>query len=206
MRISTALANAVINARLRGVALTEVTGWISLHTGLTGDDGANEVAGGSYARLQPSVAAPAGGSAATDAALEFLDMPADTIVAVGVWTAQVGGTFEWGGPLTDGVRGLASADAGTDALTAHSHGLADADRVALDPGGYGSLPGGLSDTTLYFVVGSAADTFQVSLTEGGAAVDITSDGFVNWTKVTPRDTTAGSTFRIAAGDLTFAIR
>lgn len=206
MRITTALANAIINLRLRGVALTEMTGWISLHNDLPGDTGANEVSGGSYGRLQPSVAAPAGGSADSDADLEFADMPADTIVAVCVFDAQTVGTAEWCGPLTDGTAGLASADAGTDALTAHSHGLVDDDRVALDPGAYGSLPGGLNDTTLYFVVGAAADTFQVSLTEGGAAIDITSDGFVNWTKVTTRETTAGSTFRISAGDLSFTIR
>ena len=52
----------------------------------------------------------------------------------------------------------------------------------------GTLPAGLSETTLYYVVSSTADldtlaaggtdtgTFKVSLTEGGSAVDITDTG------------------------------
>lgn len=39
-----------------------------------------------------------------------------------------------------------------------------------------TLPTGVSGNTSYFVISVSADTFQISLTSGGAAVDITADG------------------------------
>ncbi len=65
------------------------------------------------------------------------------------------------------------ADATANTLTAVSHGLSDGDRVAI---GGSVVPGGLSSTVAYYVVNAASDTFKVSLTSGGSAVDITSTG------------------------------
>jgi len=63
-----------------------------------------------------------------------------------------------------------SVDAGTDTITYNSHGLVNTDRVKLS----GTPPTGLDTTTKYYVVGATTNTFQVSLTSGGAAVNITS--------------------------------
>lgn len=68
-----------------------------------------------------------------------------------------------------------TADAGTDKLALTAHGLANGDRVFLSNSG-GALPGGSAANRLYHVVGATANDFQVSLTSGGAAIDITSAG------------------------------
>jgi len=59
-----------------------------------------------------------------------------------------------------------------DTITLTAHGLADGDRVRFTTltGG-----GGLSSTITYYVVNKTDNTFQVSLTEDGAAVAITGD-------------------------------
>lgn len=40
----------------------------------------------------------------------------------------------------------------------------------------GTLPGGLSDGVPYYVINASGNTFQLSTTPGGAAIDITSSG------------------------------
>lgn len=75
-----------------------------------------------------------------------------------------------------------TANAGTDTITSTSHGLNNNDQVNFTSDG--SLPGGLTtfeynypwSGEVYYVVNKATNTFQVSLTPGGTAVDITSAG------------------------------
>lgn len=69
----------------------------------------------------------------------------------------------------------ATAQAAGDTITRTGHGLVNGTRVRLT-----ALTGGagLNTTTTYWVVGAAANTFQVSLAQGGAAVDITTDATV----------------------------
>lgn len=68
-----------------------------------------------------------------------------------------------------------SVDAGTDTITSAGHGLSDGDPVPVSNTG-GALPAGLAAGTTYYVINSTADTFQLSTSEGGAAVDITDTG------------------------------
>lgn len=70
--------------------------------------------------------------------------------------------------------GTFTADAGTDVVTASAHGLTNGQRVRLTS--TGTLPAGLSAAIAYYVVNKTTNTFQVSLTSGGAAVDITDAG------------------------------
>lgn len=64
--------------------------------------------------------------------------------------------------------------ASSDTIYAPGHGRSNTDRVVfLGP----SLPAGISADVAYFVINAASNTFQISLTSGGAAVDITADGF-----------------------------
>ena len=67
-----------------------------------------------------------------------------------------------------------TADATTNELTAAAHGLVNGeDLLALSSG---TLPGGLSIDTRYYVINAATNTFKVSTSKGGSAVDITSAG------------------------------
>lgn len=63
----------------------------------------------------------------------------------------------------------------TERVNWASHPLSNGDRVIFSNSG-GAMPTGLSDATVYFVVGDAANDFQVSLTLGGSAVTFSDDG------------------------------
>lgn len=67
-----------------------------------------------------------------------------------------------------------TADASTDYITSTSHGLLNGDLIHVET--TGTLPGGLVDGTDYYVINKTTSTFQVSLTSGGSAVNITSIG------------------------------
>lgn len=67
-----------------------------------------------------------------------------------------------------------TADADTDTFTATAHGLQDGETVKVIAGT--SLPTGLTTYTVYYIVGRAANTFQLATTSGGTAINITSAG------------------------------
>ena len=76
--------------------------------------------------------------------------------------------------LTDNTATF-TTDFGTDEkLDITAHGFMNGDRVQLTT--TTTLPAGLSLNTLYFVINKTANDFELSLTEGGAAVNITDDG------------------------------
>jgi hypothetical protein len=66
----------------------------------------------------------------------------------------------------------ANVNTGTEEITIATHGFTANQQVYLSNSG-GALPTGLSATTLYYVLVVNANTIQLSLTSGGAAVDIT---------------------------------
>ena len=61
-----------------------------------------------------------------------------------------------------------------DTCTLATHGLSDGQLVQVES--TTTLPGGLSASTNYYLIATATNTFKLSLTAGGAAVDITSTG------------------------------
>jgi len=109
--------------------------------------------------------------------------------------------------------GLAPVDAAVtatdDTFTATSHGLANGDRVKVSQRAGCTFPGGLTresslDASLYYVVSSTTDTFQLACHAGGTAITITSDGectvFVEYL-VTVTVTTSASQTLVGAGRL-----
>jgi hypothetical protein len=64
-------------------------------------------------------------------------------------------------------------DTVADTLTYTDHGYSNGDRIALTADAY---PSGLLGTILYYAVNVTANTFQLSLTQGGSAIDISSEG------------------------------
>jgi hypothetical protein len=73
----------------------------------------------------------------------------------------------------------ASAAAATDLITANAHGLANGDQVVFSSVGTATP---LATATVYYVVSSSTNTFSVSTTYGGTAVNITADGTVTVAK------------------------
>jgi hypothetical protein len=65
--------------------------------------------------------------------------------------------------------------AAEDIVLSTGHLLENGDKIVLKAGA-GALPGGVNDYTVYYVVGKAADYFQVALTVGGSPVEFSGDG------------------------------
>lgn len=63
-----------------------------------------------------------------------------------------------------------------DLITSPGHGLTNNDRVVLWAIDQTTFPAGLTEGTVYHVISVSGNTYQVSLTQGGAAVTITADG------------------------------
>ena len=102
MPYSTAGKNLMLDA-LRGTNPTVAIAYASLHTASPGDDGSNEVTGGSpaYARKGITIAAASGGEVAASNQPVF-DVPGSTTVThVGFWSAVSGGTFLGSADVTD---------------------------------------------------------------------------------------------------------
>lgn len=64
--------------------------------------------------------------------------------------------------------------AGSDTIDIVSHGYSNGQIFILSS--TGTLPAGLAADTIYYVVNAATNTFKLSLTAGGAAIDITDAG------------------------------
>jgi hypothetical protein len=199
--------NKIIDHLFRNQAFTPpTTVYVSLHSGRPGDTGANEISGGSYARQSVTLTAASGGASDNSSAVSFTNMPAVTVVAFGLWDASsAGNLLAWGWLQPSGgyqrLFVVESADLTTDEITSPSHGLAANDRVVFESLLGQSLPTGLSTGTVYYVISPTTDTFKVSTTQGGSAVDITAVGSGLLLKVTPKTTNSGDTFQFPTGDL-----
>lgn len=115
-------------------------------------------------------------------------------VATGTWDATdkrdertagftqsaTGGSLQYDGAVV--IKGASAnanktvtVNASTDVFTTSTaHGLVNTDRVIITSDT--TQPGGTSATTVYYVIGATSTTFQLSLTSGGSAVDVTSVG------------------------------
>jgi len=97
--VTIANRNSELNALLRATSFTgAATLFLSVHTGATGDNGANELAG--TTRQSITFAAAASAAAASSNGQTFASMPAATTTDLGLWSASTGGTFQGGGALT----------------------------------------------------------------------------------------------------------
>lgn len=196
------LEDAILDHILGTSALTSPTAWGSLHDGHPVETGANELSGGSYARQTIVFGAAASGTAANTAQEEWdlTGVTAGTIFFTGLYDAVTAGNFLWAIPLGGTAFTFTAQDTG-DLFTNYGHTLANDDRVVLGASPGSALPTGVGETIIYFVVGVAGDTFQVSLTQGGGAVALTSDGEGIAYFVDAKTYNAGDTFRIAIGDM-----
>jgi hypothetical protein len=202
MPLSTSGKNASLDA------LAALIDFVSLHNAIPNDSGSGEIAGGApaYSREAIAWAAASGGSVSKDATDPVFDVPGGgtEVKFVGYWSLATGGTFYGFGPINGGsIRGVGSALASSDTITSRGHGLVNGDRVIVFPSGDAAIPAGLSSATEYYVVGASTDTFQLSLTLAGAAVNITSDGEFGFQKFIPEVYNSQGTFTLDDADLDF---
>jgi hypothetical protein len=170
---------------------------------------ATEATGGSpaYARLAVVWGASASGQKSNTGALTF-DVPAGTYGFFGLYNALTGNTNTFNGYIPFGgasaVKGFATVDAAdvtANTITSAGHGLVNTDRVIFYNVFAESLPTGITEGGAYFVVGATTDTFQIALTSGGAAVDLTAIGEAYFQKVVPEVFGAQGQITVAAGAL-----
>lgn len=80
------------------------------------------------------------------------------------------------GSLGNPGRVCASALASTDTFTLDGHGFSDGKAILLRAEDGGALPSPIVAGTTYYAIRLTDSTFKVSATEGGAAVNLTTDG------------------------------
>lgn len=189
---------------------TQIT-HVGIHTltdpGTSTNAAAGEATGGTpaYARQAVTWAAASGGTKSNSGSLTF-DVPAGTYGFFTLFNASTGNTNNYRGyiPFGGGTKGFGTVDSAgvtADAIQSAGHGLADNDRVMVFNVFAESLPTGLTEGTVYHVVTSATDTFEVSTTSGGASVNITGQGELFWQKVVPETFGGQGQITVAASAL-----
>jgi hypothetical protein len=170
-----------------------------------------EASGGSpaYARQAVTWGAAASGQKLNTGTLSF-DVAAGTYGFFGMFNAVSGNTGNYlgylpfsGNPAT-AVKGFATVDAAgvtSDTITSSAHGLNNGDRVVVYNVFAETLPAGLTEGTIYFVVGATTDTFQVSTTSGGSAVNITGIGEMYFAETIPEVFAGQGVITVAASAL-----
>jgi hypothetical protein len=199
----TLLANALKHLMLDAVDESAAGGmkFGSLHTAYSAT-GTNEVTGGSpaYARKGLTWNAAASGAKALAATLPTFDVPAGTTVGwLGIWDAVTTGTFLAITPLGGGAKiPFGMDDTTADSFKAGGHGFSNGDTVVFWPGA-GTLPTGVSVGTVYFIVNTATNTFQVSATSGGSAINLTGAGEGLVQKIVQETFAAQGTYSVNSG-------
>lgn len=194
---------------------TQIT-HVGVHTLAGGDPGTGtnasgtEASGGSpaYARVAVTWGAAASGQKSNTGALT-IDVPAGTYGWLTFFNASTGNTNNYRGNTPMGgasaIKGFFSTDTtlANDQLFSVAHGMSDGDRVVLYNVFSETLPTGVTEGTVYWVVSSATNTFKVSTTQGGSAVDITAlgGGEGYWQRIVPETFNAQGQLTVAIGAL-----
>jgi hypothetical protein len=187
---STAAKNLMLDALDESVG-TGAKFW-STHSAYS-TTGTNESTGGSpaYARKAATWAAASGGSKASTGGATFDQAPGSTVAWIGRWDAVTVGTFLGMGPAGGGARRQFnisdSADITANTIDSPAHGLVAGNQVVFWVGAGAGLPSPLAEGTIYFVIatGLTTDVFEVSLTLGGSAVDLTTGGSGMFQSIVP---------------------
>ena len=188
------------NAMLTG-GLGNIVTHVAAHTGIPDSTGSNESGGVRQAVAWGTAAA---GSRTNSGILTVPVAAGLTIFGIGLWGALTVGTHYGWSPLNSTKKGFATviaADVTANTLTSSGHGLANTNRVILSTANTETIPAGLNITTVYFVVGSTTDTFQLALTSGGAAIDITAGNEVFFQDLVPEAFASAGNLSIAVAAL-----
>ena len=186
--------------------------WVSLHTadpGETGTQSTSEAAYTGYTRTAVSRSVEgwtvSGSTVYNSSSVTFPAPTAGSSVITywGIGTGSAGaGRLLYKGPISAAPIGFAIGDSSQDTFTIKNHGLGVSDRVAIFQSAGLSLPGNVTEGTVYYVKTTpSTDSITVSTTDGGSTLDITSDGQGLAYKVNPYTTSIGIQPQFLAGAL-----
>ena len=204
------------NNTTKNAACTGISGnitYIGCHTLVDPGTGttanAGEASGGSYARQAVAWASAAAGTQANSGALT-IPVAAGTYGFLTFWNASSGnsGTQYMGyGPMggSSAIKGFATVDPTmtNDQFFAPGHGLSNTNTLFVYPEFGTTLTAPLVSGTLYYVINSATNTFQLSTTSGGSAVDLTTlnSGVLYWQRIVSEIFNAPGNITVAIGAL-----
>jgi hypothetical protein len=204
------------NTTTKNAACTGITGNITFagaHTlvdpGLGTTANAGEASGGSYARQAAAWATVTGGTQANSGALT-IPVPAGTYGFITFWNAatlntgtQYMGYSPMGGAAA--IKGYATVDPtlANNQFFAPGHTLANTNTLFVYPEFGTTLTAPLASGTLYYVINSATNTFQLSTTSGGSAVALTTlnAGLFYWQRIVSEVFNAAGNITVAIGAL-----
>jgi hypothetical protein len=214
MSLTDARELALINNEYGAVAAgTVATRHSGLFTTAPADSGSGgtEVTGGNYSRVAVTNNAtnfPSANPKLNANPITYPQASADwgTIKATGWWdAASAGNLLSWAWLCDNIIRIAVGLNAG-DIIHAPGHAFANDTKVIVwAPQGV-TLPGGLVAGQEYYVINAVAgQNLQVSLTQGGAAVAITSDGGMTIARSRFTPVMNGDTPSFAAGGFSHEI-
>lgn len=185
MSIINATELAILDELQGGTAFAaDATLFAALFTTVPADDGSGGVEANyaSYARVSVTnntTNFPSANPKLNATAVNFpaaTGAQAGTVKALGWFTASSGGTLRVIARLVDQVVPMFVGLNTGDIIWAPGHGFSDGVQVVLWAPAGTTLPTGLSADTPYFVISTSGNSFQLSLTAGGAAIVISADG------------------------------
>lgn len=188
------LTDARLNAGLDAAIPNSVK--LSVHNAYSAT-GANIIAG--TAKTAGTMSAASSRSKALSAAVDIVSVPAAGVVRwVGIWDGTVDTTFIGMVPNGGSDKSF-QVDLTNNRIYCEGHGLVNDDKVVFHNGNPGTA---LAAGTEYFVVGVTAgdpDYFQVSATQGGAAIDLTDQPHITarLSKLVPETYASGGTHRVS---------
>jgi len=164
--------NALLTSGLGNLA-----GFGSLHATNPGLTGVGELAGGSpaYARKAVTWNAASGGQRTNNGAITFDVEGGDAYSYIGLWSLITAGVFYGWVPNGGFAAQMTTAADTGDVFTSFAHGYTNGQEVVLANYLAEAMPGGFTEGDRYFIIASATNTFQLSLTSGGSAVAATSN-------------------------------
>lgn len=207
MSKTTAAANAALDYSVKGIAPASNTPYLCL---LSSVETPTEVTGGGYAPVAitgSNFGNGASGKAISNTAqIAFPTATADynaEVIGVAIKNGSSGTTYLRTSYLTPGSYWAFTGNATTDYITAPGNNFSNGQRVVLLGVDDSALPGGVTQGTLYYVINVTGNTFQISTTNGGSAVNLTADGAGKVARVVPL--TVSTSFRptFDAGTLIF---
>lgn len=182
---SDALEASQLNEALGGTAYTApATTFVALYSASPTDASAGtELTGGAYARVSVTNNTtnwPAGNPKSNGTAITYPTASADWSRAYSwqILDSSSGGVRMYWGPLASNIKTAVVNDTTADTFFLPSHGWANDTVLRVFTHPSNALPSPLAEDTRYFVVSSTTDTFKLSATSGGAAVNLTALGFV----------------------------
>jgi hypothetical protein len=166
--------------------------------------GANELSGGSYARVAVTWGSASGGSISLSGTPYSINAPASSSVGwVGFWTASSGGTFLGMIPGGNYTAYTFTAPASTDTVLAPgSATYATNQTVVVFPTAGSTIPAGLTAGTVYYAISVSGDSFELSTTSGGSAINITADGSGIVQAIAVEAFASAGTYSVTGGQIT----